>query len=139
MLPLSGQPRVHCSITRIRLLVGLGRRSKLPTPKKVLPKAASTSIVLLIGDNHVACTTSRRRPSTPTASGETRCGSESPGVAPVHVRHSAWASQKTPSRLRRLACHVTRALALSNVRSEYARRSRSGAYNQRLASPAFRL
>src|SRR5215207_3729401 len=124
MLPFAGQPRAHCSITRIRLLVGLGLRSKLPTPKKVLPNAASTSIVFLITDDHVACTTSRRRPSTPTASGETRCGSERPGVAPVHLRHSAWASQKTPRRLCRPACDVTRALRLSKVRSEYARRSR---------------
>ena len=81
----------------------------------------------MTGDDQVACDTSSGRPRTPTASGDTRAGSERPGVAPVQVRHSACASQKTLTLLRGVACHVTRPLAFSKVRSEYSRRLTSGA------------
>ena len=57
----------------------------------------------------------------------------------MQVRHSAWASQKPLNLLRRVACHVIRALAFSNVRSEYSRRVVSGAYSHAAGSPAFRL
>src|ERR671912_789742 len=110
MLPLAAQPVAHCSMTRINPLVGLGSRSKLPTPNWVLPNDTSIAITLLTGDQNLACRTVSGLPSTPTASGETRCGSDRPGVAPVHFRHRAWASQKTPKRLRGLACHVNRPL-----------------------------
>ena len=65
------------------------------------------------GEDQFACVTSSRRPSTPTASGEMVCGSDTPGVAPVHVRQSAWASQKPLSLLRGVTCHVTRPLTFS--------------------------
>ena len=80
------------------------------------------------GDDQVAWVTSSRRPSTPTASGDTRGGSDRPGVAPVHDRHSACASQKPLTLLRGVTCHVSRPLTFSNVRSEYAGRVTSGAY-----------
>ena len=50
---------------------------------------------------------------SPTASGETLCGSEMPGVAPVQVRQRASASQKPPRRLRGVTCQVRRPLTFS--------------------------
>ena len=106
-------------------------------------RAAETRVeeqpIRAAGDDHVACATCSGRPSTPTASGEIRCGSDRPGVAPVQARHSACASQKPLILLRGVTCHVTRPLAFSNVRSEYSGRSRSGAYSHCDGSPALRL
>src|SRR5262245_14175289 len=93
----------------------------------------------VIGEDHAACATWSGRPRTPTASGDTRAGSEFPGVAPVHTRHNDCSSQKPLILLRDVTCHVIRALAFSNVRSEYSRRAKSGAYSHFVASPAFRL
>src|SRR5690349_20271560 len=115
MFPLDAQPVAHCSITRTSARVGFGSRSKLPTPKYTPPYAASRSRRWVRGDVHVACVTSRRRPSTPTASGELRGGSERPGVAPVQLRHNDCTSQKPLTLLRGVTCHVTRPLAFSNV------------------------
>src|SRR5678816_2104479 len=81
MLPFAAHPLAHCSTTLTRSRVGLGSRSKLPTPKKTPPYPASRSTRSVGGDNHVTWVTSKRRPSTPTASGDTRCGSDTPGVA----------------------------------------------------------
>src|SRR5262249_13789027 len=122
----AAHPLAHCSATRIRSRVGFGSRSKLPTPKYVLPKPASSSHRSVAGEDHIAWATSSRRPRTPTASGETLGGSERPGVAPVHSRHRLCASQNAVTLFRRLTCHVTRALVFSNVRSEYSSRLRSG-------------
>src|SRR5262245_15180677 len=119
MLPLAAQPLAHCSDTRIRSRVGFGVRSKLPTPKYVLTNPASSRNLFVTGDDHVACVTSIRRPSTPTASGETRAGSDRPAVAPVQVRQSACASQNPLTLLRGVICQVTRPLAFSKTRSEY--------------------
>src|SRR5262245_37962018 len=137
MLPFAAHPFAHCSTTRTRSRVGLGVRSKLPTPRKVPPKPASTSSRCVRGDDHLAWATRSGRPRTPTASGEICCGSERPGVAPVHVRHSACSSQNTLNLLRGVACHVRRALAFSKVRSEYSRLVKSGAYTQAAGLPAF--
>src|SRR5262245_17675878 len=126
MLPFAGHPLAHCSATRIRLCVGFGSRSKLPTPKYVPPNPASAITRFDSGDDHVACTTFNGRPSTPVASGDTRAGSEFPGVEPVHARHMVWASQYTPNLFRGVSCQVSRAAAFSNVRSEYAGRLVSG-------------
>src|SRR5690348_3952490 len=87
MLPLSAQPVAHRSTIRIRSRVGLGDRSKFPTPKNVPPNPASRNSRELTGADHVNCVTRRGRPRTPTASGDTRAGSDRPGVAPVHARH----------------------------------------------------
>src|SRR4029079_5426483 len=73
MLPFAAHPLAHCSTTLTRSRVGLGSRSKLPTPKKTPPYPASRSTRSVGGDNHVTWVTSKRRPSTPTASGDTRC------------------------------------------------------------------
>ena len=129
MLPLAAHPLAHCSATRIKSRVGFGSRSKLPSAKFTVPNTASTNSVFVTGDDHVACATCMGRPSTPTASGDTRGGSGAPGVAPVHVRQMICASQKAPTLLRGVTCHVTRALPFSNVRSEYSRLSGSGAYS----------
>src|SRR6478672_1240215 len=139
MPPLAAQPFAHCSETRIRSRVGFGERSKLPTPKYVPPKPALRSRRFVLGDDQVTCDTFSGRPSTPTASGETRWGSDSPGVAPVHVRQSLWASHTPLSFWREVICHVRRPLAFSNVRSEYSRRERFGVYNHFEGSPVFRL
>jgi hypothetical protein len=72
------------------------------------------------------------------ASGETRVGSVMPGVIPVHFRQTACSSQKPPILLRGVTCHVTRALAFSHVRSEYAGWLRSGGVHL-VGSPVFRL
>src|SRR6266850_5802919 len=139
MLPLAAHPFAHCSRTRIRSLVAFALRSKLPKPEYRPPKVASTSSRFDRGADHVACATRNGRPKTPTASGETRGGSMPAAVAPVQVRQSVCSSQKTPTLVRRVICHVTRALAFSNKRSEYARRLESGAYNHFAGSPALRL
>src|SRR6186713_987279 len=136
MLPLAAHPLAHCSTTRIRSRVGLGVRSKFAKPKYVAPKAVSTSRRFDKGADHVACTTRSGRPKTPTASGDARGGSTPAGVAPVQVRQSVCSSQKTLTLWRRVICHVTRALAFSNKRSEYALRLESGAYDHFTASPA---
>src|SRR4030095_15394215 len=94
MPPFAAQPFAHCSDTRMRSRVGFGERSKLPTPKYVAPKPAERSSRFVLGDDHVTGDTFNGRPRTPTASGETRCGSDWPGVAPVHVRHRLWASHR---------------------------------------------
>src|SRR6187399_3116252 len=138
MLPFAAHPLAHCSATRIRRRVGLGSRSKLPTPKYVPPKPASRSTRFVQGAVQVSCETLRGRPRTPTASGDTRCGSDRPGVAPVQLRHTLWASRKAPTFWRGLTCQVTRALAFSNVRSEYSRRFVSGSYSHFDGSPALR-
>ena len=57
----------------------------------------------------------------------------------MQVRQSVCSSQKTLTLLRRVICHVTRALAFSNRRSEYALRLESGAYDHFTGSPALRL
>src|SRR4030095_14240391 len=129
MLPLAAHPLAHCSTTRIRSRVGFGLRSKFPKPKYVLPKPASTSTRFDRGADHEACATRSGRPKTPTASGDTRGGSTPAGVAPVQVRQSVCSSQRTLTLFRRVTCHVTRALAFSNRRSQYAIRLESGAYN----------
>src|SRR6187401_1773400 len=139
MLPLAAHPFAHCSTTRIRSRVGFGLRSKFAKPKCVTPTPASTSRRFDKGADHVACATRSGRPKTPTASGATRGGSTPAGVAPVQVRQSVCSSQKTLTLLRRVICHVTRALAFSNRRSEYALRLVSGAYDHFTGSPALRL
>src|SRR4029453_1953197 len=136
MLPLAAHPLAHCSTTRISSRVGFGSRSKFPKPKYVPPKPASTSSRFDKGADHVAWATRSGRPNTPTASGDTRGGSIPAGVAPVQVRHSVCSSQKAATLLRRVICHVTRALAFSNSRSEYALRLTSGAYDHFVESPA---
>src|SRR5262245_48813689 len=139
MLPLAAHPVAHCSTTRIKSRVEFGFRSKFAKPKYVLPKPASTSRRSDSGADHVACATRSGRPKTPTASGDARGGSTPAGVAPVQVRQSACSSQKAPTLLRGVICHVTRALAFSNRRSEYAIRFESGAYNHFAGSLALRL
>src|SRR4029450_3530511 len=114
MLPLAAQPFAHCSRTRIRSRVGFGSRSKFPKPKYVLPKPASRSIRCDTGEDHVACAMRNGRPKTPTASGETRVGSIPAEVAPVQVRHNVCWSQNPLTLLRKVICHVTRALAAAN-------------------------
>ena len=92
------------------------------------------------GDDHVACDTCSGRPRTPTASGDTRAGSESPGVAPVQVRHSVCASQKPLTLLRGvdLPRDARRWHSRTSGRSTLAG-STSGAYSHCVGSPAFRL
>src|SRR4030095_13061155 len=139
MLPLAAHPLAHCSRTRIRSRVGFGWRSKFPKPKCVPPKPASTTRRFDSGADHVACATRSGRPKTPTASGYTRGGSIPAEVAPEQVRQSVCSSQKAATLLRRVICHVRRALAFSNRRSEYALRLTSGAYDHFVGSPALRL
>src|SRR5262249_30403647 len=129
MFPFAEHPLAHCSATRIKSRVGFGTRSKFPTPKKIPPKPASNSSRFVHGDDHVAWETCSGRPSTPTASGESRAGSDRPAVAPVHVRHKLCVSQNPLTLWREAACQVTRPLAFSKVRSEYSRRVTSGAYS----------
>src|ERR1041384_1677456 len=113
MLPFAAQPLAHCSVTRIRSRVAFPSRSKLPTPKDVPPYAASRSSRFVTGEDQVACETCSGRPRTRPPSGDTRGGSERPGVAPVQVRHTDCASQKPLTLLRGVACHVIRPLAFS--------------------------
>src|SRR5689334_3361981 len=88
MFPFAAQPLAHCSTTRTRSSVGFGCRWKLPTPNDDPPKAASRSRRSLTVESQLAWVRTNGRLRIPTASGETSGGSEPPGVAPVHLRHS---------------------------------------------------
>ena len=73
----------------------------------------------------MACATRSGRPKTPTASGDTRAGSTPAEWRPCRFDRSVCSSQKTLTLLRRVICHVTRALAFSNRRSDAALRLES--------------
>src|SRR5204862_2302543 len=100
----------------------------------------SRSNLFVRGDDQVTCVTrSGFVWLTPRASGATRGGSVIPVVRPVHVRQFACSSQKTPTLLRVLTCHVMRPLAFSDVRSLKAGRLKSGEYSHLVGSPALWL
>ncbi len=119
MLPFASQPLAHCSATRIRSRVGFGSRSKLPTPKNVPPKPASSSSRFVAvtttspasdgGDGRGRLPLRATRVRARARRGWRRCRS---GTSPVRPRSRS-------TRLRGVICHVTRPLAFSNVRSEY--------------------
>src|SRR5688572_30547818 len=73
------------------------------------------------------------------ASGDGRTGSVMPDVCPSHLRQVACSSQKPLILFFAFACHVTRPLTFSHVRSEKLGRLSSFAYSHLVASPAFWL
>src|SRR5512139_2925911 len=113
MLPLTGQPAVHCSTTRSRSCVGLPGRSRPPHVVRYVPTPASRRRRFVIGEFQVACCTSSGMPSpVPAASGEVVALPPDKQDVQVLCR-----SQKTPILLRGVSCHVRRTCALFHVPS----------------------
>src|SRR4051794_14305137 len=70
MPPLLAQPAAHCSVTRMRFLVGLPGASCGPHRARNVPIPASSSSLLVAGDCHVTCCTRCTVCSAPLVSGE---------------------------------------------------------------------
>ena len=128
MLPFAAQPLAHCSATRIRSRVGFGSRSKLPDAEV---RAAVTRFEEQpVRDRRRPC---RLRHIQRPAENADRFRRDARRLRRVRAsrrctcRQSDCASQKPPTLLRGVTCHVTRPLAFSNVRSEYSGRLKSGA------------